>query len=187
MVLGFVALLRQNTYLDPKTNAPIEIELPLLGRMKANYPAVGFVFLAALCILVAYSSRKIPPTNWSVTGSVGYANGAPLKPADWDALQIKINPKRYEPTVKKDSIGHFTIAPALPDQTSFEDEILLVTFILDQSPTYLSCAFSPRQELDNFGKDATTRDKSLVKAATQYSRALKGAKLNKYDSSDPPC
>ncbi len=154
MLLGFVALLRQKTYLDPK----------------------GFL---------AYSSQEIQPNQWSVTGSVGYADGTQLKQADWAALRITIDPVLYESTVNKRSAGHFTIAPALPAQTTFEDQINQITFILE-GPTYLSCAFIPRQELDNW-RDPSTRDKSLIRAMTQYSRALNGVKLNKFDSRDPQC
>jgi len=185
MLLGFVALLRQKTYLDPKTNAPIEIELPLVGRMKANYPALTFIFVAAFFGFLAYSSQEIQPNQWSVTGSVGYADGTQLKQADWAALRITIDPVLYESTVNKRSAGHFTIAPALPAQTTFEDQINQITFILE-GPTYLSCAFIPRQELDNW-RDPSTRDKSLIRAMTQYSRALNGVKLNKFDSRDPQC
>src|SRR5580765_6879571 len=67
LCLGFFALLRQHTYLDPKTNAPIEIELPLLGRMKANYPALIFPFIAALFGYLGYMSQEMQPTTWSVT------------------------------------------------------------------------------------------------------------------------
>ncbi len=119
MLLGFVALLRQKTYLDPKTNAPIEIELPLVGRMKANYPALTFIFVAAFFGFLAYSSQEIQPNQWSVTGSVGYADGTQLKQADWAALRITIDPVLYESTVNKRSAGHFTIAPALPKSPLF--------------------------------------------------------------------
>jgi hypothetical protein len=186
LCLGFVALLRQHTYLDPKTNAPIEIELPLLGRMKANYPALIFPFIAAFFGYLGFISREMPRTQWSVAGSVGYADGTLLNIADWKDLQIKVIPDRYNSTVNKDNAGRFAIDPALLDGFNFEDEITSVTFSLNKSPEYLSCQFSPKQEFDNWN-DLSKREKSLIKDATQNSRMLKGVKLNKYDSGDPPC
>jgi hypothetical protein len=168
--------------LDPKTNAPIEIELPLLGRMKANYPALIFPFIAALFGYLGYMSQEMQPTTWSVTGSVGYADGNPLSLADWQNLHIKVMPDRYDATVKRVSLGHFAIEPDLLPRTSFEKEIQSITFILDN----LSCQFIPKQEFGNWN-DPSTRDKSLIKDVAQNSRALKGVKLNKYVSGDPPC
>jgi hypothetical protein len=187
LCLGFFALLRQHTYLDPKTNAPIEIELPLLGRMKANYPALIFPFIAAFFGYLGFISRDLPSTQWSVAGTVGYADGNLLDSVDWNELQIKVIPDRYNSTVHKDNTGgHFTITPALPDGFKLEDEITSVIFSLNKSPEYLSCQFSPKQEFDNWN-DGSKREKSLLIDAAQYSRMLKGVKLNKYNSGDPPC
>jgi hypothetical protein len=186
LCLGFFALLRQHTYLDPKTNAPIEIELPLLGRMKANYPALIFPFIAAFFGYLGYISQETQRTPWSVAGSVNYADGTLLNIADWKDLQIKVIPDRYNSTVNKDNAGRFTIAPALLDGFNFEDEIISVTFSLNKNPEYLSCQFSPKQEYDNWN-DLSKREKSLLRDAGQHSRMLKGVKLNKYNSGDPPC
>lgn len=187
LCLGFFALLRQHTYLDPKTNAPLEIELPLLGRMKANYPALIFPFIAAFFGYLGFISRETPSTEWSVAGTVGYADGNMLNSVDWSELQIKVIPDRYNSTIHKDNAGgHFTITPALPDGFKFEDEITSVIFSLNRNPDYLSCQFSPKQEFDNWN-DPSKRDKSLLMGAAQYSRTLKGAKLDKYNSGDPPC
>lgn len=187
LCLGFFALLRQHTYLDPKTYAPIEIELPLLGRMKANYPALIFPFIAAFFGYLGYISRDAPRTQWSVAGTVGYADGNLLDSVDWTELQIKVIPDRYNSTVHKDNAGgHFTITPALLDGFNFEDEITSVIFSLNKSSEYLSCQFSPQQEFDNWN-DQSKREKSLLMGAAQYSRMLKGVKLNKYNSGDPPC
>jgi hypothetical protein len=185
LFLGFLALLRQKTYLDAKTNAPIEIELPIFGKMKANYPAVIFLFIAGLFGYLGYSARDLPRAQWSVVGSVGYANGTPLVDADWQKLQIKIVPDRYNYTVNKDSAGHFTIAPDLPDGINFEQEITSVIFSLSKDP-YLSCRFSPKQELDNWN-DPSKHGQSLITVVAQRSRVLKGVKLEKYDAGDPQC
>jgi hypothetical protein len=185
LFLGFFALLRQTTYLDAKTNAPIEIELPIFGRMKTNYPAVIFLFIAALFGYLGYLSRDLPRAQWSVVGSVAYPNGTLLDAADWKELQINVVPSSYNSTVNKDNSGRFTIAPALLDGINFEDEITSVIFSLNKSP-YLSCRYSPKQELDNWN-DQTKHGQSLLRDVAQHSRLLKGVKLDKYDSGDPQC
>lgn len=188
LCLGFFALLRQHTYLDPQTNAQLEIELPLLGKMKANYPALIFPFIAAFFGYLGYVARDPPRTNWTVAGTVGYANGNLLDTADWAKLQIKVVPDRYDATVSKENEGgRFKIAPALFDGSNFEDEITAVIFMLAKDGSeLLSCQFSPKQELDNW-KSTSKHDDSLIQNAAQYSRTLKGVKLNKYNSGDPPC
>ena len=185
LFLGFFALLSQKTYLDAETQAPIEIELPFFGKMKANYPAVIFLFIAGMFGYFAYWSRDLPRDQWSVVGSVGYGNGDLLDAADWQKLQIKVIPDRYNSTVSKDSAGHFTIAPDLPVGINFEQEITSVIFSLNKDP-YLSCRFNPKQELDNWN-DPSKQGQSLLTDVKQHSRVLKGVKLEKYNSGDPQC
>ena len=59
-VLGFVALLKQKTYIDSQTNQPTEIELPFVGKLKSNFPALVFVVVGAF---LAYSGWSKPPTD----------------------------------------------------------------------------------------------------------------------------
>ena len=185
LFLGFFALLRQKTYLNAKTSTPIEIELPIFGRMKANYPALIFLFITGLFGYFAYMSRDMPNAQWSVVGSVGYADGTLLDAADWQKLQIKVVPDRYSSTVKKADDGHFTISPDLPNGIIFEQEIASVIFSLNKDP-YLSCRFNPKQELDNWN-DPVKRGQSLLTDVAGNSRVLRGVKLEVYDSGDRQC
>ena len=41
IVLGFFALLAQRIYIDSGTLTASEIEIPFLGKMKANFPALS--------------------------------------------------------------------------------------------------------------------------------------------------
>ena len=45
ILLGFIALLSQNIYLHPETKDLTEVEVPILGRLRTNYPALVFVLL----------------------------------------------------------------------------------------------------------------------------------------------
>ena len=70
IVLGFVALLKQKTYLDRKSGQTT-IEVPLAGKMTTNFPALVFVFLGF--VLALYEGKKAPvaenPATWTLRGS----------------------------------------------------------------------------------------------------------------------
>jgi hypothetical protein len=71
VVLGFLALLSQKIYLDPRTNAPVEIDVPILGKMKANYPALIFVFLGcAMVVLGLTRYTGVRTIRWLIDGSI---------------------------------------------------------------------------------------------------------------------
>jgi hypothetical protein len=130
--------------LDLKTNAPVEIELPLHGRMKANYPALIFPFIAAFFGYLGYISREMPRTQWSVAGTVGYADGNPVNGADWRELQIKVIPDRYNSTVSKDNAGErFKIAPALLDGFNSTTCAQIARFDLEERTAGSEC-MAPR-------------------------------------------
>src|SRR5207248_1160733 len=62
IILGFIALLSQKIYLDPATNQPAEVEVPLLGKIKTNYPALVFVFLGAVLAFGTFQ-KAFPPAK----------------------------------------------------------------------------------------------------------------------------
>jgi hypothetical protein len=78
-VLGLVALLKQKTYLDSKTGQPTQIEIPLIGKMKTNYPALIFVFLAVVVLVIPpinpIISVKIRISPKPLAGNLGYLEG----------------------------------------------------------------------------------------------------------------
>ena len=45
IILGFIALIKQKVYLDKDTKKQTELEIPILGKLKTNYPSLVFVFL----------------------------------------------------------------------------------------------------------------------------------------------
>ena len=66
IILGFIALLRQKTYIDSKTKQPTEIEITKLGKFKSNYPALAFVVLG---FVLAFFVGSIPSTSICMTRS----------------------------------------------------------------------------------------------------------------------
>ena len=76
VALGFVALLAQRTYLDKETQKPVEIEIPVFGKMKSNYPALLFVFLGFALAFYAFDKSYPPPkVEWVVTGALKAQDG----------------------------------------------------------------------------------------------------------------
>lgn len=58
IILGFIALLKQRTYIDADTKQPTEIEVPIFGKLKSNYPALIFVFLGFDASIFAYDRSE---------------------------------------------------------------------------------------------------------------------------------
>jgi hypothetical protein len=44
-LLGLIALLTSRIYIDKASNSTVEVDVPLLGKLKGNYPALVFVLL----------------------------------------------------------------------------------------------------------------------------------------------
>ena len=87
ILLGFIALLKQKTYLDSKTNQPTDVEVPLVGRLKTNYPALVFVFLGfCLAFYVVHKSLPQKEIIWKITF---YLNGLELERFSMPAFTVK--------------------------------------------------------------------------------------------------
>ena len=147
ILLGFIALLTQKVYSDAKTQTPIEVEVPILGRMKGNYPALVFVFLGfALAFFIL--TKPLPaagkrPMEWSITGSF-------RDPTinDWDRRgQMSLHPSITSMNV--DPNGRFTINMPIEEGKTFEDVVERLTFIY---PDRQTVEIHPRDEYATFGK-----------------------------------
>ncbi len=68
LVLGFIALLTQKIYIDEKTLQPTNISIPLIGKMKTNYPSLVFVFAGLLLVYFAMNKLPLPTENHVVSG-----------------------------------------------------------------------------------------------------------------------
>ena len=86
IILGFVALLSQKVYLDATTKQPTEVQIPFLGKIKSNYPALVFAFLgAALAFYAFQKSFPLPPP--------------PLE--DWTRLTFSLTQAGFKSTLKR--------------------------------------------------------------------------------------
>ncbi len=125
--LGFIALLSQKIYIDHRTNKATEIDVPILGKMKANYPALIFVFLG--CAVVVFGLNKYtPPTqtnHWQIDGTM--ISDKPIN--DWQSGKLQIFPifdGNIDPINSKS--GKFTFTMDIPQGKSVEDEIQRIQY-----------------------------------------------------------
>ena len=71
IILGFVALILQKTYLDPETQKPTEVEVPVIGKLKTNYPALVFVFLGFAGAFYSFQRSQVKEkVQWTIQGSL---------------------------------------------------------------------------------------------------------------------
>jgi len=162
ILLGFVALLMQKTYVDRETKQPTEIELPILGKMKTNAPALAFVFLGVALALAAFE-KSYPPkkVEWTVQGSF---KNVPGKHIDWPTGTLAIHPTDFQPAVS--TAGRFTITAMIEEGRSFEDAIELI----DYSHPSGSVQLRPKQEYGRYLEHDTS---SLIEGTTETTRRFK--------------
>ncbi len=120
IVLGFVALLMQKTYINADTQKPVDIEIPLLGKMKSNYPALVFVFLgfslAFFVLQKEFTPKEKKELSWEIAGT--FADPAIN---DWQTGELRLVPAKIEQRVTPN--GRFLIRMNIEEGKSFEDLI----------------------------------------------------------------
>ncbi len=163
IVLGFVALLAQRIYLDSRTQSPIEIDLPLLGKMKANYPALFFVFLGcALTVFgVQQQHKAVREVQWQIDGTIE----ADAQQINWQQGRLEVFPTKVETEIDP-ATGRFKIKLAIEEGKTLED----VVERIDYSHRTGSVVLLPKKELEQFKKKSAG---SLLTEATNTSRTYK--------------
>lgn len=126
VVLGFVALLKQKTYLDPASRQPIQVEVPILGRVKTNYPALIFVLLGFALAWVAFD-KAYPPrqATWTVKGSFRAPNGQNGH-IDWNQGTLTLTPALLNTTLNDQ--GRFEMRVEVEEGKSIEDAFETLDF-----------------------------------------------------------
>lgn len=134
MVLGFVALIMQKIYLDPATNMPTSVELPALGKISTNYPALLFLFFGAGLAGYAFNSSMTTMDDWTITGhlrvdetTLTAANRERLAHIKWDVGGITLIPTEVTHS-QIDPTGTFEIGLKIPRALTFEDAIQVMKF-----------------------------------------------------------
>ena len=108
ILLGFVALLKQKTYIDSATNQPSEFELPLVGKLKTNYPSLLFVALGFGIVWQVAQGLDAGTEEWSITGSLRADSAAPA----WEQGTLTVFPSDFR--VELSNQGAFRMTADLP-------------------------------------------------------------------------
>jgi hypothetical protein len=165
VLLGFIALLTQKIYIDPETKELTEIELPIIGKLRTNIPALAFVFLGTFMAYIA--SKKTPePRQWKIEGTL---NG--IDNSKWDPTNVDITlfPAKFEKpiVIRRDStIGTYEITGHIVDGKKFED---IIDYIDISSPDF-STKIYPDSEYQRYLKKPGS---SLLETLTRTSRHYK--------------
>lgn len=126
IVLGFVALLKQKTYLDAATQQPVQVEIPVIGKVKTNYPALIFVLLGFAMGWSAFE-KSFPPrkAEWTVKGT--FKNPSTNK-VEWKAGTLTLTPSDLNTTLYDQ--GSFEMTALIDEGKSIEDVYETLDFSL---------------------------------------------------------
>lgn len=164
IMLGFVALVTQKIYMDAATQQPIEISVPLVGKMKTNYPALVFVLLGVYLVIHIYPPQK---TQWTILGEL--RSGHQI--IDWQKGTLTLVPTNVRPGIAK--TGHFSIQVDIEEDKIFEESFQ----VLDYShPDFGSKLIYLKKEHEKY-QDEKTRESSLIEAETENTRKYKAISL----------
>jgi hypothetical protein len=117
LALGGVSLFVQKVYkTDQETGEKIEIELPLLGKLKTNYPALAFAFIGAGLAVFTFNKTCELKDQWVISGQFKMPDSGAI---DWTKGVLTLYPKQFNPALEKD--GSFHIELSIPKNRKFED------------------------------------------------------------------
>ena len=131
VVLGFVALLKQKVYIDSSTNQPTEVSLPIIGKLKTNYPALLFVLVGFVAMYRGFGETPGEPDteDYLVTGrlEVDPARVAPedrerLKHIDFSTMMILPFPNDFSNS-RIEKNGSFSFMIKVPKASQFEERV----------------------------------------------------------------
>lgn len=173
IVLGFIALLKQKTYIDTNTNKVTEVSLPFLGKFKSNYPSLFFLVIGgSLAFFVfdrSYYNSTDNTTEWNISGRlVDTSNSI----ENFSFGELKVIPRRIESKVSPE--GKFEIVMQIKDGVKFEDEVECIDYTYrGLSVNLLTAAEKEKKEK----KDNTSLLKVLGNRTRVYGKII----VNKID------
>lgn len=130
IVLGFIALVKQKTYIDKETQKPTEIEVPILGKMKSNYPSLVFVFLGfAFAFYTVEKAQIIGEAEW-IEKDIWHIEGRFISDEPnqkWTSDYLSFNPKRIVPAMNAET-GRYSVSLEIPRGQTFEDAYELIGY-----------------------------------------------------------
>ena len=162
--LGFVALLCTKIYVfDKGTNQATEVQMPLIGKMKTNYPALVFVAVGAVLAADALKQHyqfvsQQQPVLWNIKGRLQQP-AHDIKDWRWGELRLIA----LGPNVQIKQNGEYEINVQIPAGKTFESAVQQIYYTARNG----SALVVPSDELKTFTQN---RPKSLLLAATDNTR-----------------
>lgn len=170
ILLGFIALLAQKIYIDAKTNQPTQLSIPIIGKIKTNYPALLFLFLSFVMAYMAleksYPPRKIP---WTIHGSF---ETTACEDFDWREGIFTLHPTDFYTDMSPS--GEFVINGNIEEGKTFED---IVEFI-DYSHKSGSIQIYPKREYAAYKQGGETLIEAITDTHRKY-RAERSSKISR--------
>lgn len=168
IVLGFIALLKQKTYIDSKTNKVTEVSLPIFGKMKTNYPSLLFLATGISLAFFVFSKSYDKTVEWKISGRFVDPNN---QVTDFSVGDLTVVPGHIESRVTRE--GKFEIKLKIKDGVDFEDAVESI----DYSCMNFSANILPKDEQEKKKK----KDGScLLNSQTATTRNYKPVSLNNY-------
>lgn len=171
IILGFIALIFQKTYIDANTLQPTEIDIPIFGKMKSNYPSLVFVFLGVVVAFYTINICKLPVTHpWVIDGKL-ISNTENI---DWRDGQLIVFPREISTSIEAN--GQFRIGLDIEVGKKFEDIIQRIDYSHPKASNFIL----PESELSKFDDNKP----SLLKAQSSNSRTYKPLEVEIYPKQD---
>jgi hypothetical protein len=177
ILLGFVALLLSKIYvIDSATQTPVEFDVPFLGKLRTNYPALALCLIgAALVGFVLHENNAAQVAagddQWTITGHLVSSDGGRV---DWGHGAFTLMAGSPEVDLRPD--GTFTIRLNVRKGTQLENYLERIDFT-DES---ISGQIYPLKELEKY----KNRDpSSLLENQSAFTRSYKPLQVTTWISS----
>jgi hypothetical protein len=164
-VLGAIALMKQKTYIDTETNEPTEVEIPIVGKLKTNYPALVFVVIGGVLAAIPWYKEcpvkaEVEKQSWVITGRFLPPPGENLK---MEAGVLVLSPKDFDSVPFPN--GTFKIVGNIQKDKKIEDVV--------DSISYTNGRFSGFIVLSNEYNNFKNGKPSLIETAGERYRNYK--------------
>jgi len=163
LVLGGVSLFVQKIYkVEKETGEKTEIDLPFLGKLKTNYPALAFAFIGAVMGIYTFSktlevkSKTLEVKDqWKIIGQFKAPSSVTV---NWPAGVLSVFPSFNYQIFPN---GGFELYMNIPKRSKLEDIIEQISYNNRSTDTFISARIDVKKEYNSFiNKESTNLEVS---------------------------
>jgi len=163
LALGAVSLFTQKFYkVDKETGTQIEVELPMLGKLKTNYPALAFGFIGAGLAAFTFQKSCELTDRWVITGKL---NAPESTTVYWGNGALMLAPAMLKPNINPD--GTFEIEGTIKRGVQFEDVVDQITYC-NWCTSYYSARIMTREEYGKYKAGQPSKLRSIGPTMRTY-------------------